>query len=161
MSVRSTSWFRRGVALGLMISLGACYAQRPLAVPVPATRVVATVTDSGIVTMSSAIGPGATEVEGVVVSADSSTWTLQLLRVAHRSGNYIVWNREEVTFPRSALTNVTERTLDQKRSLLTAGLITAAAFLIGGLFNAITGGGDDGEQSVPTENVAPVGGPIY
>jgi hypothetical protein len=163
MPVHSTSWLRRAVALGLMISLGACYTQRPLALPVPAvaTRIVATVTDSGVVAMSSAIGPGATEVEGVVVSADANSWTLEMLRVDHRGRSSVTWNREHVTFAPDAFTNVTERTLDKKRSLLTAGLITASAVLIGGLFGAITGGGDEGEQSGQTENVAPVGGRAY
>ena len=158
--VHSTSWFRRGVALGLMTSLGACYAQRPLALPVPAaaTRVVATVTDSGIVAMTSAIGPGATEVEGVVVLANANNWTLAMLRVEHRGRRSVMWNGERVTFPRDALTNVTERTFDKKRSLLTAGVITASVVLIGGLLGAITGGGDEGEQSGPNENLAPVGG---
>ena len=161
--VRSTSWFRRGVALGLMVSLTACYTQRPLAetIPAPAMRIVATMTEAGVVAMRDAIGPGSTEVEGVVVSADANGWTLEMLRVDHRGNNSVRWNREHVTFPRDALTNVTERTLDQKRSWLTAGLVAVSVVLIGGLLGAITGGGDEDEQSVPTENVTPAGDRIY
>lgn len=146
-----------------MISLWGCYVQRPLtmAVPAPAMRIVATMTDSGVVAMSNAIGPGSTEIEGIVVSADTDRWTLEMLRVAHRGGTSVTWNREHVTFPRDALTNVTERSLDKRRSWLTAGLITASAFLVGGLFGAITGGGDEGDGPNPAENVTPAGGRAY
>jgi hypothetical protein len=161
--MHSSGLFRRSVALGLMVSVMACYTQQPLvmAVPAPATRIVAQVTDSGVVAMSDAIGPGSTEVEGLVVSANGESWTLQLVRVDHRDGRSIVWNREQVTFPRDALTNVMERTLDKKRSWLTAGIITASALLVGGLFGVITGGEDQSEPPVPTENVVPAGGRQY
>ena len=154
---------RRSVALGLMVSLVACYTQRPLALamPAPATRIVAEVTDSGVVAMSDAIGPGSTEVEGVVVTADAGAWTLQLVRVNHRDGRSIIWNREVVTFPRDALTNVMERTLDKKRSWVTAGLITASALLVGGLFGVIAGGENQGEEPIPSESLAPAGGRRY
>jgi hypothetical protein len=161
--MHSRSLFRRGVALGLMVSLAACYTQRPLAmaVPTPQTRIVATVTDSGVVAMSNAIGPGSTQVEGVVVSADAETWTLQLLRVEYRGGQSVMWNREQVSFPRSALTNASERTLDKKRSWMTAGIITASALLVGGLFGVITGGEGGEEPPIPSENVVPAGGRSY
>ena len=161
--MHSTSLVRRCVAVVLMVSLAACYTQRPLAmtIPEPTTRIVATVTDSGVVAMSNAIGSGSTEVEGIVVSADTETWTLQVVRVNHRGGQSVMWNREQVTFPRGALTNVTERTLDKKRSWITAGLIAASTLLVGGLFGAITGGEEEGEPPVPTENVVPAGGRAY
>lgn len=161
--MRSSNVFRKAVALGLMVSLMACYTQRPLALglPAPETRIVATLTDSGVVAMSNAIGPGATEVEGVVVSADSGAWTLQLVRVDHRDGRSIVWNREQVTFPREALVNVMERTLDKKRSWVTAGLITASALLVGGLFGVITSGEGNDTDPIPTERRAPAGGRAY
>ena len=162
MTLSSPSLFRRGVALGLMLSLAACYTQRPLGgVPAPAVRIVATMTEAGAVAMTNAIGPGSTEVEGVVVSTDADRWTLEMLRVDHRGRSSVAWNREHVTFPRDALTNVTERALDKKRSWLAVGVVAASTVLIGGLLSAITGGGDESEPSAPTENVAPAGGRVY
>src|SRR5437763_10126110 len=66
---RSSRW-----AVGVLPLLAACYTQRPLTVPVPAvgTQIVASVTDSGVVAMSNALGPGAVEVEGVIAAADAS-----------------------------------------------------------------------------------------
>jgi hypothetical protein len=132
-----------------------------MVVPAPATRIVATMTDSGVVAMGNAIGPGSTEIEGIVVSADADQWTLEMLRVDHRGGTSVAWNREQVTFPRQALTNVSERTLDKKRSWLAAGLVAASAVLAGGLFGAITGGEEGGEPPVPTENVTRGGSRAY
>ena len=161
-TLSSPSVFRRGVALGLMVSLAACYTQHPLGTdPAPAMRIVATMTEAGAVAMSNAIGPGSTEVEGLLVSADADTWTLEMLRVDHRGRNTASWNREHVTFPRDALTDVTERTLDKKRTWLAAGSFAAGAVLIGALLGAITGDGDENEQAAPTENVAPGGGRRY
>jgi hypothetical protein len=161
-TLSSPSLFRRGVALGLMLSLAACYTQRALGtIPAPATRIVATMTEAGAVAMTNAIGPGSTEVEGVVVSIDADNWTLEMLRVDHRGRNSVRWNREQVTFPRDALTDVTERALDTKRSWLAVGVIAASAVLIGGLLGAITGEGDESEPSPPTENIAPAGGRAY
>jgi hypothetical protein len=161
-TVSSPSLFRRGVALGLMLTLTACYTQRPLGtIPAPATRIVATMTEAGAVAMTKAIGPGSTEVEGVVVSVDADSWTLEMLRVDHRGRNSVTWNREHIIFPRDALANVAERALDKKRSWLAVGAIAASAVLIGGLLSSITSGGDESEPSAPTENVAPAGGRTY
>src|SRR2546426_835806 len=57
--------------VGVLPLFAACYTQRPLTVPVPAvgTQIVASVTDSGVVAMSNALGPGALEVEGVIAAA--------------------------------------------------------------------------------------------
>src|SRR2546426_10962906 len=75
---RSSRW-----TVGVLPLLAACYTQRPLTVPVPAvgSQIVASVTDSGIVAMSNALGPGAVEGEGVIAAADASAGELQLVRV--------------------------------------------------------------------------------
>lgn len=141
-----------GCAVGLVPLLAACYTQHPLVTPAPApaTRIVARVTDSGVVAMSNAIGAGAVEVEGVVAAADAGAWDLQLVRVEYRGGAQVVWNREQVSFPRYTLTNATERRLDKRKSWLAAGLITAGAFLAARLFGAFgLGDGPGGEPPPP------------
>jgi hypothetical protein len=133
--------------------LVACYAQRPLTTPVPAptTRIVAQLTDSGVVAMSNAIGAGAVEVEGVVAGADAATWELEMVRVDYRGGVSAAWKRERVRFPRYALTHPTERTYSKKRSWVAAALITVGALLGARLFGAFGGGGgpDDGPPPPP------------
>jgi len=139
-------------ALCLVPLVGACYTERPLPSPVPEpmTRIVATLTDLGVVEMGSAIGAGAVQVEGVVTTADAAAWQLQVTRVDYRGGGSVTWNGERVTFPRYALTNASERTLSKKKSWMAAGLITAGAILAARLFGAFGfGGGSDGGPSPP------------
>ena len=139
----------------------ACYTQRPLVTmpPAPATHIVAQLTDSGTVAMSNAIGAGALEVEGVVSFASQQSWTLQMVRVDHRDGRSINWNREPVAFPSSVLTQPFVKVLDRKKSWLAAGGITIGAFVMARAFHLIGGDDDDeddGEQ--PQQIVIPVGG---
>jgi hypothetical protein len=143
---------RRVMALVTLVSFfTACYAQRPLsvAVPAPATRIVAQVTDTGAVVMGSAIGPGVVEVEGVVAEADATTWKLQVVRVEQRGGISTPWNREVVSFPRNALTSPREKRLDRTRSWLMAGLVVAGLVAVAVLFGPVLGGGDSDPGPVP------------
>jgi hypothetical protein len=129
----------------------ACYVQRPITsvVPGPSARIVALLTDTGSVVMSNALGPSATEVEGVIVDSDGDSWRLQMLRVDQRGGFSTRWNREIVTFPRFALTNIQERVLDKKRSWAFAGL--AAAVVLGStlLFGGVISGGEGDREPPP------------
>jgi hypothetical protein len=138
-------------ATGLVLLLGACYVERPLTTPVPAatTRIVALITDTGGVAMAGKLGPGAREVEGVVVGADATSWDLQVIRVDYRGGTSTLWNRERVTFPRYALTNASERAFHRKKSWIVAGLITGGALLAARLFGAINFGGSGGGEPPP------------
>jgi len=132
------------------LCLAACFTQAPLAGPVPApeTRIVAMVTDSGVLAMSNAIGASATEVEGIVAGADATSWDLRLLRVDYRNGQSVTWNRELVRFPRSALSQATERRFSRGRSWIVAGLLTSTAFLAG-RFLGVFGGGDNTDNQPP------------
>jgi hypothetical protein len=133
----------------LLFFLAACYTAHPLEAPLPqpATRIVAQVTDSGTVAMANAIGPGAQEVEAVVSTADSNTWNLSLVRVDHRGGFSVMWNKELVPFPRYALTGVTEKRFDKRKSWMAGGLIAAGAFAAAKLFHAL--GADENKDTGP------------
>ena len=130
--------------------LAACYTQAPLAtaIPAPETRIVAQVTDTGVLAMGNAIGSGATEVEGIVAGADATSWDLRMLRVDYRNGTSVPWNRELVRFPRSALSQATERHFSKGRSWIMAGLLTSTAFLAG-RFLGVFGGGDNTQNPPP------------
>ncbi len=141
------------LVLGSAGLLAACFIQGPLATPVPApeTRIVAVVTDTGVLEMGRAIGSGATEVEGIVAGADAAAWDLRLLRVDYRNGQSVPWNRELVRFPRSALSQATERRFSKGRSWIMAGLITSTAFLAA-RFLGVIGGGDNTDKPPPPPN---------
>jgi hypothetical protein len=143
----------RTAAFATLVSFfTACYTQRPIdvSVPAPATRIIAQVTDTGSVAMANTIGAAALEVEGVVAEADAGTWRLHLLRVDHRGGNSSRWNRETVTFPRYALTNVRETRLDKKRSWIVGGIAAGAIVALTVLFGSVLSGSTgDGEPPPP------------
>jgi hypothetical protein len=136
-------------AAPVFVFLGACYTAHPLETPLPqpAATIVAEVTDSGVVAMANAIGPGAEEVEGVVSSADANTWNLNLVRVDHRGGSSVMWNHELVPFPRYALTSVSEKRFDRGKSWLAGGLIAAGAFAVAKAFHAL--GADENKEPTP------------
>ena len=148
---------RSAAALALAAALAACYVQRPLdePSPEPGARIVAEVTDSGMVAMGTALGPGAVEVEGVIVAADAATWSVQMIRVDHRDGSSILWSRELVSFPRSVLTRVSQKRLDPVRSWVAAGVVVGTALLAARLFKLV--GSDETIEPIPIpqERVSP------
>jgi hypothetical protein len=150
---------RRSVAAGLLV-LTACYTQVPLEAPAPApaARIIASLTDTGTVVMANTVGPGASEIEGIVTSADATTWSLNLLRVDHLGGTSVAWNREVVSFPRYALTRPQVKRLDKTRSWGAAALIAVGAFAATRLFSH-AGSDDPGPPPPPPPaNRVPAGG---
>jgi hypothetical protein len=148
--LRVPYYFLRMAVFGAAVAaFSGCYTQRPLTAIVPAvgTDVVALLTDSGTVAMGNLLGPGVTEVEGVVAEADGNTWRLLMTRVDQRGGTSTLWNREPVTFPRNALTGVTVRRLDKKRSWMAAGIITATALIAARAFGAFSIPGEGGDAT--------------
>lgn len=125
--------------------MAGCYTQVPLetATPAPLTRVIARVTDSGAVAIGPSVGPGASEVEGVVASATPDLWTLNLLRVDYRGGTSTIWKREPVAFPRYALSHATQKRVSKSRSWMVAGLFVLGAYTVTRAFGY---GGSDEEQ---------------
>ena len=140
---------------------GACYKEQPLQTlpPAPAMRLTAQLTDSGTVAMSNAIGAGALSVEGVVASANEQQWTLQMVRVNHRDGRAIDWNREAVAFPSNVLVRPTVKVLDKNRSWLAAGGIVIGAFVVArALEIGFVGEDDPGNGEEPQQIVIPAFG---
>jgi hypothetical protein len=143
----------RRFVLGLAPLVAACYSQSPLTTPMPApgTRIVAQVTDSGIVALSNALGPGAVEVEGEIAAAQDNSWDLRMVRVDYRGGTSVLWNRELVSFPRSMLMQPLERRFNTRKSWFAAGLITAGALLAARLAG-VFGWGENPDKQPPPPN---------
>ena len=135
-------------ALPLLVG---CYSLAPLETPMPSpdTRIVATVTDSGAAALSNSIGPGATEIEGIVSEADGAQWKIRLLRVDTRFGGTSAWDREVVTFPRFALMQPRVKVLDRRKSFLAGGGIVLGAFLAARLFSGLAADEPPGGGPVP------------
>ena len=109
--------------------------------------------------MSNAIGAGALSVEGVVASANEQQWTLQMVRVNHRDGRAIDWNREAVAFPSNVLVSPTVKVLDRNRSWLAAGGIVIGAFVVARALDiGFVGEDDNSNGEEPQQIVIPVFG---
>ena len=144
-------------AVPVVLLLLGCYSQAPLTLetPPPATRIIATITDTGTVVMSNKIGAGAQEVEGIVSSADATAWNLSVVRVDHRGGTSVMWNREVVNFPRYTLTNPSVKRLDKTKTWMAGALIAAAAFVASKLFTNIGADENPGGPPPPPANRVP------
>jgi hypothetical protein len=120
------------VVTTLSVVLVGCYSQVSIGTTVPEreAHIVAQLTDLGSERMAQQIGPAATEIEGIIAEATDSTWQVRLVRVDQRGGFSVPWNRELVTFPRSALTTVSQKRLDKTRSWIVAGGVTIGVLLI-------------------------------
>ncbi len=149
---------KRAVVAAVAVFASGCYMQRPLDVtpPPPSTHLMAQLTDSGTVALSNALGPGALGVEGVVAAADAQSWTLQMLRVDHRDGRTIEWNREQVVFPRAVLSQPMVKVLDKKRSWMAAGGIVIGAFVLAQTFDLFGSPDEEGDEPPPPASVVPV-----
>jgi hypothetical protein len=141
----------RLIPVASLLLAAACYRQLPLETPLPQPnqRIVAEVTDTGVVTMSTLLGPGAQEVEGIVVAADNNAWDLRVLRVDYRGGTSVTWKEEQVRFPRYTLSQTTERRFSSGRSWLMAAAVTSLALLGAKFLGVIGGGGDEGKPPPP------------
>lgn len=149
MIVKTRVTLNRLALLAVLAATSACYNEVSIgmSVPQPQARVVVQLTDVGADRLAHTIGVGATEVEGIVAAADDSMWQLYLLRVDQRGGASTLWNRELVTFPRSMLTNASEKRLDKKKSWVVAGAATVGAFLLQRLLTGGFSGGDESKGS--------------
>jgi hypothetical protein len=131
--------------------LSGCTQRSPLGEVGPAlepTRIVAGVTDRGAADMAPTIGPRAVEIEGLLVRATDSEWTVQMLRVMNRDGMNVRWNRETVVFPREALDPPSRVEIHRTRSVLFGVAIVGGGFLLGRVFLSILA--TDAEGRGPT-----------
>jgi hypothetical protein len=111
-------------------------------------RIIAGVTDRGAADMAATIGPRAVEIEGLLVRATESDWTVQMLRVMTRDGANVQWNRETVVFPKDALDPPSRVEIHRTRSALLGVAMVVGAVLLGRVFLSILA--TDAEGRGPT-----------
>jgi hypothetical protein len=136
-------------ALVAMSLLGACYSYRPVNTvsPTPGKRIALTLTPEGVRGFALELGPQATYVEGDLLGADSTAVRLALRRVEDSRHTGTKWNGEEVTFPREAIANVSERSLSIGATAIASGLVVGSVL---GAYAAFgTSGGANGVAIPP------------
>ena len=119
----------------------ACYRNVPVSPAVqPGARVVAELSDVGMVEMARYVGPGVTRIEGTLVEAADSAVTIAVSTTYRRDGTENLWAGDRVPVPRPLVSGLAVRQVDKKRTALAIG--TAVAIVAGiGIGFAVTGGG--------------------
>lgn len=155
---RAAGGLRRTVAGGTLAALLAaqagCYSARPVSVPGPAagTHVVATLTATGSEELAGEVGPRVAAIEGVVQRVGSDTLELAVARTIGRNGLSAPWLGETVRIPRPLLAELRERTLDRRRSVAAAVLITAGALLLARSVGGVAGAEGEGPREPTPPN---------
>jgi hypothetical protein len=139
----------------VLVLTGACYRYTPAASATPSSGDVVRLdlTTAGIGRMSSVLGRDAVAVEGSILAADDTSYTMSVSGTRQRENqSTLSWAGERVVIPRSAVQSVERRSLDKKKTWLVAGLVVlgaiAAKVIVSG-FDALAGG-DDGGTMPPT-----------
>jgi hypothetical protein len=108
-------------------------------------------TDQGRVGAGPAIGSGVARVEGALLTATDSDYTLRVSQVTDIRGEVTRWSGEVVTLRRSWIGTAYQRHLSRARTYLLAGTVTAGLVAFAASRGLIFGGG-------PVIEPAPGGG---
>ncbi len=149
-SPRLGSW---GSAL-LPALVGGCYTYAPLPTlePVPQTQVALVLSDVGRVGAGTSMGSGIARVEGALIGATDSEYTLRIAGVTDIRGRESRWSGEQVSLRRTWVGNAYERRFSKPRTYLLVGALTAgfATFVVTrhlfGIGSAESSGGGGGNQ---------------
>jgi hypothetical protein len=146
----------RGVSLLLLgtFALQGCYSVSAVEPggPQPGTRVVAALTPDGSQQLASQVGPRVVAVEGVLDEATAERLSLRVVRTEGANQVSTYWNQEEVTIPRQAISQLSQRRLNRPRSYLVAGAIVGTALLAATLFGGVFSGDSPVDPIPPPQN---------
>ena len=151
-SIRKSVFGRAAVVLFLAHVTGGCYSMTPIEGSTPPTgqEVRLSLSDQGSVQLAPLIGPRIGAIDGRAMESSDSALVLAVQAVVAQGGRSMAWSMEKLTVPRSAVSHVSTRTLDTKKTWLVAGLTVVGAILVGqafGLgngFDGLLGGGSGG-----------------
>lgn len=140
------------IALACLSAGQGCYTyvpRQPAAPVATGRRYQAELTDSGVVTMTSQLGPGVYLLDGRLIAANEQTITLAANTLtSRRTGIEQFWNGEPVVLPRSAVALLRERVLSKGRSAAVAALAAGAVAILYAGFSTrgfgVGGGGRGG-----------------
>ena len=130
--------------------LGSCHRYEPIAPATVArgTSVAVSLTDYGTANLGRLLGMGVGTIEGTLVSASDSSYTLAVQMVRQRNGVETPWRGEQVTIPRADVAEIRQRRLSRGKSALATLAVIAAAV---GAVDTFIGTGSGGQP--------PSGGP--
>lgn len=130
------------VAAATFIGNG-CYRYTPIDSPMAGTGMPVRVrlTDEGAVKLGPLVGNRVEFVDGTIVAAADTAFTLSVTGTTDRVGTEVSWRGERVALPRPAIAGFERRTLDKRRSYLAGGIAAGIVAAVGIGFNISGGGG--------------------
>jgi hypothetical protein len=126
-------WRKAGAVLAAWaLLLQGCYESLPLqqAPPPAGVRVELVLNDQGRAALSDKLGTAVDKVEGLLVSQEGESYTMEVYQVLQMNGNSSTWNGERVTVAKAHAAGFQIRRLSRTRTTLLAGGITAAAMAV-------------------------------
>jgi len=145
-------WARMAAVVAVMSSV-ACYTQVPVSeTAAPAGEPVhAVLTPYGSVQMVSKLGPNVHEVDGQLVSFDTTSVTIALATTVGLDGTQQDWTGDRVVFPRSVLEQLTTPKFSAKQTTwLGVATVAGLAVLRGVLGGTSLVGGGSSNTTPPT-----------
>lgn len=100
--------------------------------------------------MAPLIGPRIDAIDGRMMQSTDTALVVAVQAVVSQSGRSMAWSMERLSVPRSAVASIRTRTLDRRKTWITAGLAVVGAFALGELFGygngfgGFLGGGNNG-----------------
>jgi len=126
------------VLIGAVLTSG-CYAYLPRtqAGLEPGIRVSASLSDSGMLTLERYVGPNVAAVEGRVLRASDSEFSLAVLNVRQVNGVEAGWRGEQLTVSRGLVTRLEERKFSIGRTLMFTGALTIGSIVMTRMFEGL------------------------
>ena len=119
-----------GLTVAFVILLAGCHRYEPVTGSTVArgSSVAVSLTDFGTANLGRLLGMGVGTVEGNLVSASDSVYTLAVQVVRQRNGIETFWRGEQVAIPRTDVAEIRQRRFSRSKSALATVAILAAAF---------------------------------
>jgi hypothetical protein len=110
--------------------LASCHRYEPVTAATVArgSSVAVSLTDFGTANLGRLLGVGVGTVEGSLVSASDSVYTLAVRVVRQRNGIETFWRGEQVAIPRTDVAEIRQRRFSRSKSALATVAVLAAAF---------------------------------
>jgi hypothetical protein len=129
---RAVQAIRRLAAVAICFLVVGCYTMQPISgVTPPVGQVIALdINDAGRTALGGSMGPEIIQVEGRLISRDSSEYLVGVTAVRLLRGGEQVWRGENVRIKSEHVTSLYERRISKSRSLVLGAIATGAIALI-------------------------------
>jgi len=146
-----------GLGFAVVLFLTGCYSLEPVRagiIPPVGSKVAFDVNDQGRIALGGTMGPSILQIEGRLLSRDSTNYAVAVSDIHFLQGGDQVWSGERVNINSQFVTSVYERRFSTTRTVLAgAATVGAVAALVG---RSLLGSGDGEPPKTPPDTSASV-----